>query len=158
HDDSYCQASSAHGPHCDTTNGHCVVCLVDADCNGGVCDTSTHECTGCLTSADCASSPDGAMCVNGTFCGCERAADGQSSPSGKMCDTSQHCACAVDADCQAGDVCDTSFPENVRCVPKCKTNVNCANDPTPHCDAASGHCVGCIDDTECPSGMHCDTA
>jgi MYXO-CTERM domain-containing protein len=100
--------ADCHSPlsHCDlpagSTDGHCVQCLFDTDCDAPlVCDPTKRKCEECVPGA--ASNPQ---------CKPELA--------GNQCLTDGRCGCLADADCggvESGRVCDATTS---RCVPGCR--------------------------------------
>ncbi|MGD8862829.1 MAG: hypothetical protein PVI30_22645, partial [Myxococcales bacterium] len=122
-----------------TTEGACVECVGDAQCNDAAaprCDTTTGTCVPCLENGDCSTSMQ-----------CRVA----------YCDTgTKKCALAVDegASCGALDVCNADGD----CV-DCIADGDCGSSAAPHCDTSSYSCVECTSSSHCTTGSEtrCDT-
>jgi MYXO-CTERM domain-containing protein len=103
HTDADCRAPLSH---CDLsgggTDGRCVQCLFDTDCDTPlVCDPTKKKCQECVPGA-----------ASNTQCKPEQA--------GAQCLTDGRCGCLADTDCggvQSGRVCDETAS---RCVPGCR--------------------------------------
>ncbi len=151
--DNPCQADAdcavdPSGHRCDLTNGTCVQCLSDLDCNLTTprCDDA-GQCVACLDDFDC--------------------------DTGQVCDTStntcQASGCATDQDC-APQVCDASSGKCVACVhdsdcvfggtcqknacaapPSCGADSDC---PTPDF-CQGGACIACRTSADCRAGLAC---
>jgi len=112
-------------PACDPSDGTCVECVIDDDCDEG------FECVenACLESVECRDDED---CLEPTLPACKLSTN-----------TCVECTSTNDEYCDGlGEVCDT---ENSLCV-GCLGNLDCP--PTdPLC--SSGSCSPCVDNTPC---------
>lgn len=115
--------------------------LLGASCGGGS-SISGSECSrgGARCKFDCAPNLG---CV-------ECAADSDCEPGAPFCVLGRCEACRDAADCGTGQAC---FPREHTCKPKCAANADCGPErETPLCDVATGACVGCLEETDCPAG------
>jgi hypothetical protein len=110
---------SGFTPHCETTSGACVECVLDSHCFLSVaptCDHRTNTCVGCVS---------GANCANPT----------------PACDVTQQCVgCTTNAECGAGRLCvfpgtcnglnDTCATARVLAFPSSLGTFSFADDPS----------------------------
>lgn len=122
---------AAPTPYCDTSGGHCVQCLGDANCGGAFgnqrhCEPTSHSCVQCLTDANCTAGAP-------------------------YCSSNFRCVeCLTSANCGAANM--TCNPTSNRCVPTCTTDANCGGfNNTRYCDTATKVCVQCLTDANCPT-------
>jgi len=123
--DTDCRLSSLH---CDPVSHACVACLRDAHCGGGQprCQAARHVCVECLAAMDCAANQ---ACMFGRCIA----------------------TCASGATCPAeAAMCD----ERGLCV-RCAHDSECSVAAVPYCNVATGQCVACLDDAQCPTAQHC---
>ncbi len=115
-------------------------CSADTDCTGaGRCDTQRSLCVECATDEHCAS---GYVCSdNSCQPGC-RADDASCAPG--YCQPGEGCVqCVLDGHCNPGERCVEG-----ECLPGCSEGgLNCPVGQL--CDASSGVCVECLDDSQC---------
>ncbi len=155
-----------------TTCNADIDCPAGKTCQAGTCaDPTVEPPPACTTSADCA---DGQACREGV---CKAAAcvnDGE-------CEVGEECrsgactlaGCRTSADCPEGRVCRTETHSCVQCgsdaecpddKPVCRSDgtcIQCNSDadcgaPLPgFCNRATGSCVHCLKNDQCPSGLTC---
>jgi len=132
-DDTGCTLAST--PRCLVTSGTCVACLVNTDCGGARCNPATNICetAECTRTSDCADVPERPFCSAAGAC----------------------VQCRVDDDCPTLEgmprACDAAL--SAACVEDpCSEDADCVGEAGPSCDAASGRCVVCANDDDCPSG------
>jgi Cys-rich repeat protein len=128
-----------------SANGTCESagsCYVDGDCTAGHwCDESTHTCT--PTGANGAPVPDDPAHVSPTLDGGCTAAAGALTCTSGVCDTDNACGYGNGhGPCVAGDGGASAV---------CRSDL-CATSGT-----ASGVCVACLADADCPTGTVCST-
>ena len=129
-------------PLCRESDGMCVACLGDGDCDGSTprCDTTAGECVACLNDTHC-TNPAAARCGAGACTGCT---------------DSEQCAGITDA-----EVCDTDAATCVQCTAverdACGTNVcdGSTNTCTTRPEDSKGLCQDCVADAECMDGQLC---
>jgi hypothetical protein len=140
---------------CDVDAGSCVECLSDAQCFApyGACDPKEHRCFQCVTSLDC-----------GTGQACEP----MTHHCGKTCTSVIECVVAGADHCSAGGICGACDDVNDcdmglkcetasgRCV-ECAVNMDCPGD-RPICDRSRGKCVECEHSSDCTDRKVCDPA
>ncbi len=113
------------------TDGQCVQCVVDAQCegngNGNVCDKVRGLCVPCANDDDCE----------------------EKGPLRVHCSYAFECVeCLVSDDCKE----QPARCSNNECVPKCCEDADCEADT--FCDLTSGECGGCTEDAQC-AGRQC---
>jgi hypothetical protein len=174
----------ANGQRCITagsgTSGTCNDCLTEADC-AAFAGCNANGCGSCSKLSDCPS-PLGCDTNNTHWCTCTSDTDCQNAnPNAPNCIDAGFgnlCGCISSDSCPLGTVCDPRaaasaiFPQNGifmanppppyvgYCVARCDTSggLACATVAgLPVCDVDSGYCVGCTQDSDCPStaGPHC---
>lgn len=115
----------------DATGGPTGVCESNSDCpaNEPLCAPARGQCVECLSGGDCG------------------AAQPACDPFAGECRQ-----CLADSDCSSGNqnICD---PLEFECVDACTSDADCdqINDDLPTCDVATGQCIQCDDDTQCPN-------
>ena len=127
-------------PLCRESDGMCVTCLGDGDCEGGTprCDTTAGECVACLANADCGA-PTLPICDEGTCRACTADTDCEAMGATPVCDepSGQCVECTVDTEettCPA--------PDNRACHP---AELTCTGAER----GSLGFCQGCVSDSEC---------
>ena len=140
--------------HCDTARGVCTGCSNDDDCRGALkCDTATGICRDCVTDADCFPTAPRCDAVSGQCtASCSTNADCAGTQGPIMCDTAR--GVCVDCTTTIG----TCFCELVTfsCV-GCLQDSDCPA-TEPFCGPAHECSPSCSADTDCPAGLHCDSA
>jgi hypothetical protein len=161
---------------CDESDGSCVECLVNEDCDEAICEggVCVAEGSDCSVDADCpvpenlclvaSCSSEGSVCVEqDKDCGdllCD-----ESDGSCVECLVDQDCddvaicednvcvpeepECTIDADCVEG-FCE---PVSQSCV-ECLSDLDCTDNGTPLCGETFS-CVQCLDDTDCVDNQTC---
>ncbi len=149
--DSDCVGHPRGQALCSTSEGACVECLIDEQCESGVC-LPDGRCAQCTEDGDC---PEGSVCGPNKSCvaGCGDA--NAVCPAGKVCYAGGCVDCTEDTHCGPGRVCSAGN----ECVPGCSdAQPQCLDNQV--CDVASGTCVTCLDDGQCmdPALPQCDPA
>jgi hypothetical protein len=166
----------ANGQRCITPGtgvpGTCNDCLTASDCTA-FAGCNANGCGSCSKLTDCPS-PLTCDTNNTAWCTCTSDTDCQNAnPSAPNCIDAGFgdlCGCTSSDSCPLGTICDTRqavsgiFPQNGTfmakpqtpyvgyCVPRCDIvgGLNCATIPELSiCDADSGYCVGCTQDSDC---------
>jgi Cys-rich repeat protein len=103
--------------------------------------TSTCSLAGVRCQFGCSDTLGCVQCQSNTDC----------APGAPVCALGRCAACGVNGDCGTGEAC---FPANHSCQTACTTNAECpqfGGQNATICDTASGACVQCRDDADCPA-------
>lgn len=135
-----CQACGSNGPP-SCTNTSLPACLASGAC--GQCNaTETSQCTGVTPACDTGTNTC-VQCVTDANCG-------GATP---VCNTSNHTCgtCTNDASCAptGNPACQASGPLAGQCTQCSASNTSACTGSTPACNAATGTCVQCVDDSTC---------
>jgi hypothetical protein len=135
-------------PVCDTTTKTCVGCVGDQDCGyapGTVCIVSAQIC-GCNGDAQCVGAPLGDQCLPNHTCGCTDAGACASAIGAACVAATRTCGCGDDSECDGGERCDVATGACVACL----TNADC---PGPDADlcAPTHACTSCLTQADCAS-------
>jgi hypothetical protein len=149
--DSDCRLSTLH---CDTVSGACVACIDDSQCtdpNLRICDSALNSCVQCGVDGDCAI---GQECEPTTHHCVSSCADGGSCPASAPHCTGGYClGCTTNGDCAtsaAGNVCDTATGQCVACT----SDAQCPSQ-LRRCDRTTDTCVACLTSADCHDNF-CD--
>jgi MYXO-CTERM domain-containing protein len=123
HSDADCRAPLAHCDLSTGTEGHCVQCLFDTDCDAPlVCDPTKKKCLECAPGdmTQCKPELTGAQCLTDGRCGCLADNDCGGQTSGRVCDaTTSRCVpgCrGMDGNgCPSQQICSSPTAEIGRC-------------------------------------------
>lgn len=152
-------ACGVGAPFCSAT-GYCGLCTTNADCTGAsashsgvACDVATGACVACTTDANCG---QGFYC-NGTTLACTPTlADGSPIPNdplhGGTCTTATGKAVCTTGVCDTDNDCGLASGHG-----PCTTTAQCRAGVCATSGANAGKCEPCAADTDCPSGLVCNT-
>ncbi len=152
----------------------CVECTSDEHCEVPTprCDLKRHRCSpACEKDVDCKPHH---FCQDGACLECRQHSDCKD-PKRPVCVKGQ-CRCSEDSDCpkdfahcvkgtcircRTGEDCPEGFPRCLEgeCLLRlCQKDSQCTDDNYRHCRrfGTSSVCVGCLKDSDCPSGKKCD--
>lgn len=146
-------------PLCDAASGRCVACKVNADC---VASTGGPTCVAgacsCGADAHCAGvSVWGTSCLSFAGvqrCGCTSDSACKGKAPGTSCElTVKKCTCKADSECKTKPwtSCQPPYPGAPyhHCEAPCKTDKDCPDPNTAHCNVSNGRCVACTQSSHC---------